>query len=387
MNTVDSSQRNKGNTGEKKPGFLAVGNFDSDVGYAWRLMESLWVLMAETLTPMGLHPHVCFPTLSVIPACLSDAGFVVHQYDFSKRDIRSVISQAHFLNVNNIKLLYLTDFKTFDFGYLLYRIVGVKKIIVHDHSPGIRRLPGRTKYTFKRLLHRISLLSADACFAVSPYIKSRMLEVNGIPENKIYCITNGITVAGGQPILRNQGEIKIITVARANYYKGIDFAIKVMAALIKRVGTTSVSYTLFGDGPNLAEFQYLAEKLGVSREVIFAGKITDVSTKLSEFDIAFHPSRGEAMSLAILEYMRAGLPVVVSSNQSVSSFLVDNITAAIYQEEVVDAAVDRLVELISSYEMRRQLGLGGWQAVVEQFNDENMFKAFKVSLLSALNEL
>src|SRR5690625_7175583 len=110
--------------------------------------------------------------------------------------------------------------------------------------------------------------------------------------------------------------------ARANYYKGIDVAIKVMHHLVHTAGISHLHYVLYGDGPNLDEFKALADRYKVMDYITFAGAVSDVPDRLLSCDIAFHPSRGEAMSLAILEYMRAGLPVVASDNPSVSSALV-----------------------------------------------------------------
>ncbi len=56
-------------------------------------------------------------------------------------------------------------------------------------------------------------------------------------------------------------------------------------------------------------------------------------------DAAMHPSRGEAMSLAVLEYMCGGLPPVVPSLPSVSVAVEHGVTGLIYKNLDVDSAV------------------------------------------------
>lgn len=365
---------------KKNKGFLAVGNFDSNVGYAWRLMESFWCTIAEQLRPLGYQPHVVFPSISTVPACLSDAGFSVQLHNFSKRDPLSVLRQCYFLWKHNIEFLYLTDFKTYSAAYLFYRLAGVKKIISHDHTPGLRTIPSPFRLRLKQFLNGISALSVNACFAVSPYVSQRLASVNGVSPAKIFCVTNGIAIDAAVSQKTPHTGIRIVTVARAHYYKGIDFAIKVMAVLLEKNPSLPLTYTLYGDGPNIEEFKQLAESLGVSKSVQFAGRVDDVANRLLAADIAFHPSLGEAMSLALLECMRAQLAVVVSSNPSVSSFLVNNQTALIYEEGSVASAAESIQRLIDDALLRDQLGQDAWRAVKDQFNDVLMYENLRKSI-------
>src|SRR5690625_4897313 len=111
---------------------------------------------------------------------------------------------------------------TASFRYLLFRLAGVKKIIVHDHTPGVRTRPRRLKRWYKTVLNRMPLLSCTACFAVSPYVAERLHVVNCVPQKKIHCVTNGIRVGAPLPPRTEKHTLTIVTVARANYYKGIE---------------------------------------------------------------------------------------------------------------------------------------------------------------------
>lgn len=113
---------------------------------------------------------------------------------------------------------------------------------------------------------------------------------------------------------------------------------------------------------------------------MFHGAVSNVAAKLEPCDIAFHPSKGEAMSLAILEYMRAGLPVVASNNPSVSSTLEHDHDSVIYQEGIVESAVDALLWLINSSEYRSRLGKCGQSRVEKEFSTEAMLNRFRGAL-------
>lgn len=364
-----------------EPGVLAVGNFDSNVGYAWRLMEGLWCELSSVMRPKGHSMRVCFPSISTVPSCLTENGFEVDELDFSQRSSVAVFSQIKYLKRHSIKVLYLTDFPTANFRYVLYRMVGVKRIIIHDHTPGVRTPPGKIKRLLKSLINRLPLYSSSACFAVSPYVEERLHKVNCVPKSKIFCVTNGIDpLINYRALEKQQHLVEIVTVARASYYKGIDFALRTLAKLINEEGIYNFRYTLYGDGPDLAAFRKLSETLQLQEIVTFAGSVSNIPERLQNCDIAFHPSKGEAMSLAILEYMRAGLTVVASDNPSVSSALVHDEYALIYREEDTSSAAQTLKLAIQYPEVRERIGLAAREKVENEFSSVAMFKRFRAAL-------
>ncbi|MFT6907215.1 MAG: glycosyltransferase involved in cell wall biosynthesis [Oleiphilaceae bacterium] len=369
----------------RKSGVLAVGNFDSNTGYAWKLMERLWCELSIFYEAKNYQTFVVFPTVSDVPECLIDNNCIVEQADFTSRSLRSVMRQASYIRKNSIRAIYLTDQETKSFRFFIFRLCGVREIIVHDHTPGVRTRPGLVKKLLKVIANRLPLFSCTACFAVSPYVKQRLIDVNGVPPSKVYCVTNGIDISNLKPSAREDGEIvRIVTVGRASYFKGIDFALRVIRSLVFERECRNIRYELFGDGPDLETFKKLAAELEIEPYVEFYGAVHNVAERLEACDIAFHPSKGEAMSLAILEYMRAGLPVIASNNPSVSSTLENDHDSIIYQEGDVESAVKALLVLINSSEYRNWLGKLGQSKVEGEFSTEAMLRRFRRGL-SALS--
>ena len=368
-----------------KSGVLAVGNFDSNTGYAWKLMERLWCELSAFYEAKNYQTYVVFPTVSEIPECLTEHNCIVEQEDFTSRSFPSVMRQASYIRKNSIKAVYLTDQETKSFRFFIFRLCGVREIIVHDHTPGVRTRPGSIKKVLKDIANRLPLFSCTACFAVSPYVKQRLIDVNGVPPSKVHCVTNGIAISALKPSERGEGEVvRIVTVGRASYYKGIDFALRVIRSLVFERECRNIRYELFGDGPDLATFKKLAAEFGVESYVVFHGAVSNVAERLETCDIAFHPSKGEAMSLAILEYMRAGMPVVASDNPSVSSALNHGHDSAIYQEGDVESAVNAMFALINSSEYRNRLGASGQSRVQLEFSTEAMLGRFRRALTAAV---
>lgn len=376
-------------TSAGKPGILAVGNFDSNVGYAWRLMERFWCELSSIGGERGYKTHICFPSVSEIPPCLKQAQCNVEKLDFTATNLFLLIAQIQFILRNNIKILYLTDLPTFSFRYVLFRLAGVRKIIVHDHTPGVRVAPKGLKKRLKQLANRLPLLSCTAAFAVSPYVGARLVTVNGVPKEKVYCVTNGIDLPENQETtglpVKPKAPIQIITVGRVSAYKGIGFALRVIGQLVKDRDLPTFEYVIVGDGPDRQRFEQLAHELGVEDICHFIGNVNDVPERLEKAHIAFHPSKGEAMSLAILEYMRAGLGIVVSDNPSVNSALTPDEDALIYPEDDLEAATTAIKKLVGSEEARERLGLRARKNLLAHYSSQAMMERFRESLVNVLD--
>jgi glycosyltransferase involved in cell wall biosynthesis len=364
---------------QKKPGLLLVANWDSNVGYAWWLMESYWVRLAREYADR-YSVYLAYPEISEIPAAILDAPIECVHLSFSPAYPAHWPARLAFLRKHRIQVMYLTDQPTYTLGYFLYRALGVRCVITHDHAPGLRLEPSGLKKIIKTYLNRMPWISATACFAATEFVHSRLVRVNCVPAKKCFVVANGIRLdenpedaAVPQRQFRQQWDITnsqlmIVTVARANQYKGIDFALKLLAHWHKTKPDSPLVYVLVGDGPNLADFKLLAAELGVSPWVRFVGRIDRVDTCLREADVAIHPSQGEVgYCLAILEYMLAGLPVLVPNNPSVCGATQDGETGLIYTADAVASAFNQLQRLVESAALRQTLGQAASEQVKRQF--------------------
>jgi len=369
---------------ENDGAILCVGNFDSGTGYAWKLIEHLWTVAAEVGDEAGLSTLACYPTLSEINPVLNKAGIVIKQHWLETKSISRCFKSLQFIRKNKIRYLYLSDRATLSRCYFMYRLAGVKKIIVHDHTPGHRPAVTGIKKAVKTLINYLPWITVDYAIGVSPYVCERLALVNRVPEKKILSVTNGIDDCSNVKKYPVSSEelVRLVTVARVNYYKGVDFAIHSIHQLVQHCQITNIQYDVIGDGPELDTFKALVKTLGIEAYVNFLGKQSGVAALLPEYDIAFHPSKGEAMCLAIVEYMRAGLPVIVSTNPSVNSILQENKDSVFFQEGELSSAVDCLSGLVKDATLRQELGLSARARFETQYRAVLMDASFKSSLSS-----
>jgi glycosyltransferase involved in cell wall biosynthesis len=294
---------------------------------------------------------------------------------FKQKFGHNLLGECLFLRKNAVRAIYFSDRPNYSLRYLAYRAFGVQLIIVHDHSPGARTPPQGIKRLVKFLLHRIPGLSADGYIGATDYVRRRFIEVGCAPAKLCHSAPNGLPERQAPPhssTLRKElgipeGIPLAVMTGRANRYKNVSFVLKSIANLTQK--GQKLHFLFCGDGPDLGIFREEARSLGVEPYVTFAGRRNDIPQLLPQCDFAIHPSRGEVgYSLSILEYMQAGLPVVVPDNPSVCGATRHGETGMIYHEDDLDSLSEAVAWLIRHPTDAQAMGQRASAAVVNEYN-------------------
>lgn len=364
----------------KETTLLLVANYDSGVGYAWWLIESFWTQLAEQYH-YNNRVVLAYPTISQLPVAIRNASLHVTEFDFTRIDFLHVLAQCKFLIRNRVRAIYFSDMHLLHWRYCLYRLAGVKLIIIHEHTPGERTPVIGLKSVLKGLLHRLPWIVADGAVGATDFVRQRFVDVCCMPKSRSYSAPNGlppinqaVRTVDLHQMFNISCERKILVMTgRAHRYKGVDFVIQCMNVLL--VGNCKVHFLFIGDGPDLANFESTAAELGVADHCTFVGHRNDACQILEGADIAIHPSRGEVgYSLSILEYMRAGLPLVVPDNPSVCSATSHEVNGFIYPEGDVSSAVRALGILVNDDTLREIMGENA-RISAKQYTLENTHRA------------
>jgi len=364
----------------ERPRVLLVANYESDVGYAWWLMENFWVVASEEISRLGGHCTLAYPRITQVPESVLAAPLEVVEFAIQPTGIGAILRSMRFIREHRITAVYLTDWSYWHACYALWRLVGVRSIVIHDHNPGDRP-PSRGLRSFlKRAIHSFRLFSADRYVAVSQFVEDRIVENANVSRERCIVVTNGIRIfecpEDSRAAVRSELGIApdstlIVLVSRATHYKNIGFAVRCIHQLLEdpdMVGRVDVVHC--GDGPELEEFRELARELGLEKVFRFLGRRGDARQIMCAADIGLHPSNGEALSLAILEMMCAELPVVASDLDSVSGVFQHDVSGLKYRQGNLDDAVQNIRRLVSDPSLRQQIGLAAGRICRENYSLE-----------------
>lgn len=236
-------------------------------------------------------------------------------------------------------VIYATDvYSVGHFTYWIKKITGRKYIIrfAGDSAWEIAMSQGWTQdyivdFQKKTYGHRIEklknrrkkiMLAADGIIAVSNFIADIAKQI-GVKEEKIRVIYNSIDFISVdeikpetvEKIKTNYGEKSkiIVTACQLTPWKGVADIIKIMPALIKKIG--NVNLLVLGEGQEKANLKQLAATLNLAEQVHFLGKIkrSDTMNYFRAADLFILNSNYEALSHTLLEVIKAGAPIVATN--------------------------------------------------------------------------
>ena len=137
-----------------------------------------------------------------------------------------------------------------------------------------------------------------------------------------------------------------------------------------------VIFLLIGDGQAIPQLEEQIHKHNLEDTVKLLGFRNDVLRILCISDIAFHAAMGEGFSLSIIEYMSAGLPVLVPDIASVSQAITHDKTGLVYQHNDPISASSYLEKLVTDKNKRFSMGAAAKIEANDKYNLEQCTQNF-----------
>jgi glycosyltransferase involved in cell wall biosynthesis len=231
--------------------------------------------------------------------------------------------------------------------------------------------PNRSAYwQLRALAHGV-----DRYLAVSREIADELTGGLGWPAEKVEVVYNAVdterAAVEAPPGLREQlgGSATrplVLTPARLNPQKGHRVLLEAIA------GVPDALFLLAGDGPERAPLEAQAERLGVADRVRFLGRREDVPQLLAACDVFALPSLYEGSSLAVLEAMAAGIPIVSSAIGGTEELIDDGRSGLLVEPGDAEELAAALRRVLGDEELRRSLAARARERVEAGLTREQM---------------
>lgn len=233
-----------------------------------------------------------------------------------------------------------------------------------------------------RWLPRV-LPGADAITVVTPPLGERIRNFPRVRPERVHLILNGIDEAFWSGAPEQPAETRapiVVTVGQLRPVKGHDILLDAWPVIL--AAHPSARLIIIGDGPARHELERQAADLGVSRTVDFAGQLPPerVRDALGAARAFVLPSRSEAMPLALLEAMAAGVPAVATAVGGVPDILAGGAGIAIPPEDSGQLA-DAVVSLLAMPEHAERLA-GAARRRARAYSADAMVHAYESLFLS-----
>jgi 1,2-diacylglycerol 3-alpha-glucosyltransferase len=151
------------------------------------------------------------------------------------------------------------------------------------------------------------------------------------------------------------GQTHFLYVGRMQGDKNLDVLLDAMQRLPVAAGAQLM---LAGKGNLLAGLRRRAAQLGVDGRVVFAGYVpsADLPGLLAAADVFAMPSMVELQSIATLEAMAAGRPVLAANARALPELVADGVNGYLFAPREAADAARRMLDLMASPERRAAMG-------------------------------
>jgi glycosyltransferase involved in cell wall biosynthesis len=162
----------------------------------------------------------------------------------------------------------------------------------------------------------------------------------------VYAISCGIEASHYTPSFEPRTENLIVFVGRITGEKQLDKLVRAFAKLDKSL---NAKLELVGGGDQEGNLKTLATSLGVRHRVHFAGYVEDEYLKnaLTRATVFAMPSIAELQSIATMEAMASGLPIVAANAMALPHLVHDGENGFLFEPGDVDELAARLTDVLT----------------------------------------
>lgn len=209
----------------------------------------------------------------------------------------------------------------------------------------------------------------DIVTVLSEDMESDLISV-GCPKNKIVIQPLGVDVEQFKFRKRNLSDdgIDLLTVARFDQKKGLEYAVDAIAPLVKQY---DVTYKIAGNGPLFDKIKEKIAAHGISDSVELLGWVNqdEVRKLYNNSDVFLLPSitaddgSKEGTPTVLLEAQACGLPVISTYHAGIPEIVEEGGSGLLVPERDVNSLREALVEIFDSPEDWPEMGAKGRRLV------------------------
>ena len=282
------------------------------------------------------------------------------------------------LRKEQVALIHAHEFSAILCGWVVSMLAGVPFVAtVHGKNYFWEKLRRRVTY---RLVSRHGTI-----VAVSQDLKQFICDRVGVQEQRVEVIYNGVApaqmitdeevqtckaelgVSGCYPVLGVVGSLYPV--------KGHRFLLEAMPEILRR--WPKAQLLVIGRGELEVALKEQVEQLAIGGNVQFLGMRQDVPRLLSLMDLFALPSLSEGLSIALLEAMASGKPVVATRVGGNPELIDHGRTGFLVQSEDAKELAANLLKLLSDSGTMQQFGRQAAERARQHFSMEQMSDRYR----------
>lgn len=237
---------------------------------------------------------------------------------------------------------------------------------------------------------RFAIDQSDAVSAISSYLRDVTLREFRLSRT-VETIPNFVNCDVFRPaagVCRRDefapnGELVLMHLSNFRPVKRVTDVVEVFARVRKQM---LAKLLMIGDGPDRVAAEWLVREKGLSEDVVFLGKQSQVQNLLNCGDLFLLPSDLESFGLAALEAMACGVPVICSRAGGLPEVVQDGVEGYLVPARDVDSMAAKAVELLTNSALRKRMGEAARRRALSRFCSEEIIPQYEKLYRSVLGQ-
>jgi glycosyltransferase involved in cell wall biosynthesis len=221
------------------------------------------------------------------------------------------------------------------------------------------------------------LRRADAVMVVGTATREYLVS-HGVRADRVHLMSSKIDAQRFRPVPGIRCEYDLLLSAQLIARKRVDRFLHILANLRRRF--PRIRAGILGHGPLRGALERLAVDLGISDCVDFLGFDEATERYYTRAKVFVLTSSAEGLSLAMLEAMACGLPVVVPAVGDLADVVSNGVTGFVIDDHEVDGFERAIGTLLEQDALRRRLGDNARSMILHGYTVEDGARAWRVVL-------
>jgi len=285
---------------------------------------------------------------------------------------------ARILREGRYDVLHTHNWGVFLEGGFAAMLAGTAVRVHTAHGPYGTYPPGfasRLKLGLRHFLERFVGRRFHRIAGVSDSVSRYIVEDIGVRGGNVCTVHNGIPVTGAiEPSRPPDGPVVFLAVGRLAEIKNHALMLRAFRRALDAGARARLR--IAGNGPLRAAIDAQVRELGLADHVEMLGFRDDIPHLLAGAHAFLLTSRYEGISVALLESMRAGIPVVATRVGGVPETVIDGETGLLFADDDEAGIARAITELALDPARREALGRRALALLHEEFSLERMTRRY-----------
>lgn len=234
---------------------------------------------------------------------------------------------------------------------------------------------GDMRVILKKAVNQIAYRIADRVVVVSQEIKEIIQKRFSLEDDNFFVLKNGIVLEDNFPksdVLEkefpdSENKLKIIAVGRLVPLKNFNLIVRAAKELINR-NLTNFLVLIAGEGGERPMLEALIKELEVDTHVKLLGLRDDIINLTMASDLFVMSSSYEGLSIAMIEAMSCGLPIISSDIRSIRDCITHEQNGLLYPVGDHKALADQILQLAKDAKLRVKLSRGARKSFETEYD-------------------